>query len=159
MLRYAAFTICSSAAAASSSNRGSERRQEEITARGSGSIFAERPLTNRSTSSPDQADSAARLSTSGRLPCEIRVRVDALTPLSSATRFHVHWRACLSPSRAAKKEAPSNVARLTTERLLEFRYRQGSTIAMNGQLSNSHGTTEQPIPISPGRRNLQLGRL
>lgn len=34
---------------------------------------------------PDQAQRAARLSTSGRFPCAILVRVDALTPAAFAT--------------------------------------------------------------------------
>ena len=81
-----------------------------MTARGSGCSLAAALLTNLSKSSPDHAANAARPFASGCLPWDMRLKVEALMPHSSATCFQVHWRACLSASRAAKKAPPSNLA-------------------------------------------------
>ena len=67
-------------------------------------------LTNASALKPDHAIRAAILSTSGRLPCAMRVRVEALTRASSATPFQVCRRLLRSASRAEKKPLHQSVA-------------------------------------------------
>ena len=57
-------------------------------------------FTNMSALKPDQAIRAAMLSMSGRLPCAIRERVEALTRASFATSFQVCCRLLRSASRA-----------------------------------------------------------
>ena len=57
--------------------------------------------TKLSAFNPAQVTNAARLSTSGRLPCAILVKVDALTCASSATCFQVQRRDLRSASSAA----------------------------------------------------------
>ena len=65
-------------------------------------------FTNMSALKPDHAIKAAILSTSGRLPCAIRVSVEALTRASSATSFQVCRRLLRSASRAEKNASASN---------------------------------------------------
>src|SRR5216684_4389097 len=63
---------------------------------------------NRSAGIFNQAVSAARLSTSGRLPCDNLVKVDALTPEAADTSFHVRRRATRSESSAECSAETSN---------------------------------------------------
>ena len=105
-LSYAALTIASRAAADSDVRCGSLRRCAVNAANADG--FRTEPLapeppeiTKASTANPDQLASAARLSTSGRFPCDIRVNVDALTPASAATCFQFRRFAARCESSAA----------------------------------------------------------
>lgn len=80
--------MASTAAAESSSRLGSARKREEIWAIDSGRLRRCTDLTKSEGLRPAHAERAARLAASGRRPCAIRVRVDALTPVSLATCFH-----------------------------------------------------------------------
>jgi hypothetical protein len=80
------------------------------------------------------------------LPCDIRVKVEVLTPLCSATFRQVSFLACRWASSAAKNAAPSNRARLAIAR-------SSRSVAIS-QSAITSGSVRLPHPIQVTEREL-----